>query len=210
MRKENVSTILTVKLVVSFGVVATIIILAASIAFYSANDDTRTLLTFIVTSIAAAGQLGAAIYTARILQFTVDTQNKSSADLSEKEARVEQQLLEDAASRYGSRWVDPSMYHTRKECLSVIENRNSPQDVKRSLQEKEDKATNMRNALNFLEDMALSVNSGRCDEKIAKDLFCGIVLNIWHATGDWVQAERVRLGRTQAYIQIEVLFNRWK
>jgi hypothetical protein len=206
----NVNALFTVKLVLTFGVAATIAVIAATAGYIYVDDPYKNAMLFFVASIAAAGQLGASLYTARILQFTVDTQAKSATDLAEKEAKIEKQLLEDAAARYGARWVDPAMYHMRKECIGIIDKRNTPDQVKKILQENENQATNIRNALNFLEDMALSVNRGRCDEGIARDLFCGIVLNIWHATGPWVVAERVRLGRTQAYVQLENLFNRWR
>lgn len=207
---NSVSAVFTLNLVLTFGVVATIAVIVATSAYILLDEPYKSGLIFFVAACAAAGQLGASLYTARILQFTVDTQNKASQDLSKKDAQLEKQLLEDAAAKYGSRWVDPSMYHTRKECGAVINKRTTPQNVKELLEKDENAATNIRNALNFLEDLSLSVNNGRCDEEIAKGLFCGIVLNIWHATSHWVQSERVRLGRTQAYVQLEQLFNGWK
>jgi Domain of unknown function (DUF4760) len=56
----------------------------------------------------------------------------------------------------------------------------------------------------------MNVNRGLCDHDIAKSLFCGIVVHIWHATEPWIKSERVRLGRTQAWAELEALYARWK
>lgn len=153
----------------------------------------RESLLFFVAACAAAGQLGAALYTARLLRFTL-TQSSPA---------------EDRAARFGERWTDAAMFHTRTACQNLVNERHNPTKILDDLKADNNKAVNAGNVLNFLEEMALSVNTGRCDEAMAKSLFCGVVVNIWHATEVWAKAQRVERGRPALWCELETLFGKW-
>jgi hypothetical protein len=191
--------VITVRFAVTFGTSAFIVVLVLTILFHFGPESLRTTLLFFAALVAASGQLGAALYTARILGLTAD--QSVSAVVAAKDA---------LSARFAERWTDASMFHTRNECRVLIDSRTKPNQVMANLQGSEQKATNAGNVLNFLEELSIAVLSGRCNEQMAKDLFCGIVLNIWHATEPWVRAQRVNRGRPQLWSQLEELYGRWR
>jgi hypothetical protein len=154
--------------------------------------------------------LGASLYTAKVLKFTVQTQNATAIELAEKEARLERQLLENAAARFGERWTDASMFHLRKECRLLIENRSDPASILSELNGDTNRPVNVGNILNFLEELAMAVNKGRCSEEIAKGLFCGIVVNIWHSAEPWIRQQRTNRGRPQLWMELGRLYASWR
>ena len=129
-----VGALFSVRFVVTFGVVASIAVITSTAWFVFASEQTRAALLFFAAACAAAGGIGLALYTARILQFTVTTQSAAARDIATKEARLERQWLEDAAARFGERWTDASMFYLRKECRELIENRTDPQGILKTLQ----------------------------------------------------------------------------
>jgi hypothetical protein len=68
---------------------------------------------------------------------------------------------------------------------------------------------NVGNLLNFLGVMALSVTTMRSDEEIAKRVFCGVVINTWSVTDDWVNHQRTVRGRPRLWIELQALQKRW-
>jgi hypothetical protein len=209
-RLPPVNTLFSVRFVVSFGVVAALAVIGATIWYAYSSDAMRSTLVFFAAACAAAGTIGLSLYTTRILQFTVNNQTAATRDMAAKEARLEKQWLEDAAARFGERWTDASMFYLRKECRELIESRTDPDGLLKTLQNDKNKPVNVGNILNFLEELSLSVNKGRCSEEIAKSLFCGIVINIWHATEPWVRQQRTNRGRPQLWAELEILYGRWR
>jgi hypothetical protein len=57
---------------VTFGVAATIAIVVGTLAFIFIPEPYKNALIFFVATLAAAGQLAVALYTARLLQLTAD------------------------------------------------------------------------------------------------------------------------------------------
>lgn len=202
--------LISFRFALTFGVAAAAAIAALTLWFVFAGDSVRTALLFFAAACAAAGQLGASLYAARVLQMTAQIHAESAGARAEKEAQLEKQLLEDAAARFGERWTDASMFHLRKECRALIENRTDPKKILDLVNGNENTAVNVGNILNFLEELSLSVLKGRCSEEIAKSLFCGIVINIWHATEPWVRQQRTNRGRPQLWMELETLYGRWR
>jgi hypothetical protein len=187
------------RLVVTVGVAGLIAVASSTLAFMFVPEEYRNALIFFVAAAAAAGQLAIALYTARLLQLTINTKYKD-----------EKYILANAAAKFGEKWIDTSMYHVRKVCREVIESRAKPQEITDAIKADKDKEINVINILNFLEVLSMSVNQGLCDHDIAKCLFWGIVTHIWHATEPWIKSERIRLGRVQAWAELEALYLRWK
>lgn len=102
------------------------------------------------------------------------------------------------------------MFHIRNECRNLVDDRKEPDKILIELQKDRAKATNAGNVLNFLEELAISIEKKRCNEPMAKSLFCGIVINIWHATEPWVKEQRIDRGRPQLWSKLEALYGEWK
>jgi len=99
-RLPPVNTLFSVRFVVSFGVVAAWRSLAQRSGTPIAPTRCDSTLVFFAAACAAAGTIGLSLYTARILQFTVNNQTAATRDMAAKEARLEKQWLEDAAARF--------------------------------------------------------------------------------------------------------------
>jgi hypothetical protein len=207
MNQRSHNTLFSVPSVtIRLGVGLTLLVAALTFLYWLASDSWRPILIFFGAGLAAVGQLATAFYASRTMRHALQVEERRLA-LEETSAKKQ---LEDAAARFGERWTDASMFHLRKECRELIENRNNPEAILKSLNADPAKATNAGNILNFLEELALSANKSRCNEEIARDLFCGIVLNIWHATEPWVKQQRVSRGRQQLWVQLQSLYERWK
>ena len=195
---------------ITVGIALAVGIVAVTSLYVLVSDEYRGALIFFAASVAAAAQLATALYTARVLQFTMNSQIAAEARLMQKESQLEVRHLQDSAAEFGRRWTDASMFHIRKQCKIIIDRREKPYEVLNEIKKSDDTQTNVGNVLNFLEELALSVNSRRCDGETAKKLFCGIVVNIWHATEPWVKEQRTTRGRAQLWSEFEALYHQWK
>jgi hypothetical protein len=198
------------RVVASFGVVATLAIALATIAYQFVPDAYHGAFIFCAAATAAIGQLGAVLYAGRLLQFTIENQNAALRNVAEKDAIADQRFLESAAAHFGERWNDASMFHMRKASRVIIDLRHKPDEILSKINESDDIQVNVSNILNFLEEMAISVNRKRCDDVVAKALFCGIVVNIWHSCEQWAKQQRTNRGRSQLWTELEMLYGRWK
>jgi hypothetical protein len=208
---DRANVIITIpRLTVTVGVVFFAVVVVMTAAFVFVPEQFRSALIFLAAAAAAAGQIAAALYTARVLQFTMNSQTAASRDMYLKDDATEKRLLAEVSFRFGERWNEAAMFHMRKQCQEIIEKRDQPDEIKNTIAANTDKQTNVGNILNFLEELALAVNEKKCDEAIAKRLFCGIVVNIWHATEGWVKEKRTARGRPQIWAELEALYHRWK
>jgi Domain of unknown function (DUF4760) len=198
--KIRTNELITIRVNVTFGIVAAIVILIAAGIFWLV-PSARDALTFLAVCCAAAGQLAVALYTIRLLQYTINSQAGPA---------LESARLADAAAKFGERWTDASMFHARKVFDELLEHKSDPAKVSELIKSSNDKETNVKNVLNFLEQLSYWVITQRCNEDVAKDLFAGIVINIWHATEVWVKYQRAHRGRPQLWAQLESLYTRWK
>ena len=189
---------MTVRFALTYGGLAAAAIAIATAWFVFAADSTRATLLFFAAACAAAGQLGASLYTARILDLTIRLNAEAAGKQSAKDAEDRQQRLDEAAARFGERWTDATMFYARKQFDEILEYKGDPNKVEELIKQSKDKETNVKNVLNFLEQLSLCVLKAQCNESVARDLFGGIVINIWHATENWVKFQRAHRGRPSA------------
>lgn len=205
------STLLTIpRISIGVGIALAVGIILATVGFLLAPAPYREALLFFAAACAAAGQLAVALYTARILQLTIDTQTASATALAEKEATREKQVLVTASLSFSERWTEASMFHARKQCQAIIDMRDRPNEIRELLLTNEESRENISNILNFLEQLAIAVREGACDETFAKRLFGGIVTNVWHATRAWVEDQRTSRSRPQLWAELQALYDRWR
>lgn len=194
MPRYNAILDIKINVVLTYGIAAALLVGATTSAYLWGPPSWQGPLMFFVVACAAAGQLGAALYTARLLAHTISHANP----------------LEDMAARFAERWNDPQMFYIRDACRTLVDNRNNPDIILTELRDDRKKATNAGNVLNFLEELALSIETKRCSDEMAKSLFCGIVLNTWHASEPWVRVQRTDRGRPQLWRKLEELYDRWR
>jgi Domain of unknown function (DUF4760) len=172
------------------------------------SEPYKNSLIFFAACCAAAGQLAAALYSARTLQLSVQLQDEAAARIS----RVETQELGRAAFRFVERWNDPGMLPMRMQWHAILETKGKPDELKKQIEDGPDAEmikAHVKHVLNFLEEISLSVIQGYSDEDIAKHLFHGVVLMIWHCMGPWIKEQRVIHTRPQMWVNLENLYSRW-
>jgi Domain of unknown function (DUF4760) len=208
--------LLNTRINMTFGIVAAIVVVAAGLVFWLV-PTAREALTFLAVCCAAAGQLAVALYTVRILQFSINSQADaagSAAAAQEGAAlaqiELEKMRLAEVAAKFGERWTEASMFHARRVFDELLEHKSDGERVAELIKGSRQKETNVKNVLNFLEQLSYWVLTARCSEAVAKDLFAGIAINIWHATETWVKYQRAHRGRPQLWAQLESLYIKWK
>lgn len=117
----------TVGLVFAAGV------LGSTAAYMYASEPYRTGLLFAAAACAASGQLCAALYTARLLTHTAKSQAENFALLAKASEIAHEKGLAELAMRFAERWNDASMFHTRQQCMEIIENRTDPDGIRKTL-----------------------------------------------------------------------------
>ena len=152
----------------------------------------------------------------RLLRFSIESQEAANSAATEAQNKLSQTWeqrrtrLDDAAGRFGERWTDASMFHARKVFDELLEHKSDPAKVSELIKGDKDKETNVKNVLNFLEQLAFWTITEKCSETVARDLFGGIVITIWHATEVWIKYQHAHRGRPQLWAQLETLYARWK
>ena len=125
---------------ITIGVALALGIVVATLLYVAVSDEYRGALIFFGASVAAAAQLATALYTARVLQFTMNSQIAAEARLIEQESQLEIRRLQDAAAKFGRRWTDASMFHIRKQCKIIIDRKDRPFEVLAEIKKSDDAA----------------------------------------------------------------------
>lgn len=167
-------------------------------------------LLFFAAACAAAGQLAAAFYSAKVLEFTVQTQRETLSTGTTSKAENDKRYFLEKSQEFAARWNNANLFHVRQHCEEIVQNRSNQEAIKDKIDGDKNFSANIKHVLNFLEEMALCVNQQACNEEIAKALFCGIVINVWHATEFFVKEQRTSRGRPQIWRELESLYGRWK
>ena len=106
---DRANVIITIpRLTVTVGVVFCAVVVAMTAAFVFVPEQFRSALIFLAAA-AAAGQIAAALYTARVLQFTMNSQTAASRDMYLKDDATEKRLLAEVSFRFGERWNEAAL-----------------------------------------------------------------------------------------------------
>ena len=109
---DRANVIITIpRLTVTVGVVFCAVVVAMTAAFVFVPEQFRSALIFLAAAAAAAaaGQIAAALYTARVLQFTMNSQTAASRDMYLKDDATEKRLLAEVSFRFGERWNEAAL-----------------------------------------------------------------------------------------------------
>ncbi len=152
----------------------------------------------------------AALYAARILQLTANAQTAADEfQRSLHEMNIQNRLI-DKSEAFCARWNDATLFHVRQHCQALIDNRTEPDKIRQMIAGDPGTYANVRHILNFLEEIALSVNKGNCDASIVREAFGGIVVNVWHAAEFFVKEHRSARSRPKIWENLEKLYGDWK
>lgn len=195
---------------------------AASIAFstfaiilFGFNWVDRDIIRFAVSTVAAAAGITSAFYVGEGIRRNLDYRKE---DLDAKKADFDAQRAARKAERamaYISAWTHPSFAEIRKAGreirarLDKAPKGKETQIIKQALDEDHNLEQDIVTILNFLEEIALSVESELVDEKIIRGYFSLIINRYCDVLGLWIAEERKHRS-DELYSSLLRLHARWK
>lgn len=202
---------------VTVGVILGFVVVAIVLAYLLVPKAYEGVVILVAAALAAAGTLGNAYYVGRTLELTVQSENRILARQEELNRQAAERHEQDArqarlerSSRFGERWNQPELFHSRKACRQVMDDAPKGADhIAKLLEEDLDMAMNIGHVLNFLEEMSISIREEWADEEFCRRLFEGIALKLFDATETWRQQQAQRRGRTKLWAELRWLYNRW-
>lgn len=198
------------QMTLGIGIVLGVFVAACTIMYFLVPASYQQALLFFAAACAAAGQLAAAFYAARVLEFT----SRSNLEVFQTSSRLrdEERLRAQkiCAQSFATRWNDATMFHARRHCQALIDEKGGQDHVISLIKSTPDNTTNVKHVLNFLEELAISIDSELCSDDVAKKFFGGIVVKIWHAVDFYVRQHRIDRARPLIWAGLESLYDRWK
>jgi len=165
--------------------------------------DLEKVLIFGGAGTATSGTILAAFYMGRALNLAI---SQASGEI-EAERRLIDMHRRERSAKFGERWNDPNMYHAREVCRSILDHDQLGNDL---IEFVEDKKTNVIHILNFLEEVAISIEHGLVDATLARNQFEGIVIGLWQTLDPWIAQHRITRNRPQIFSKLEGLYNTWR
>lgn len=191
-----------VKFPVRASWIAIAVVVGLSIAFYWESRSVKETIVFLAAASAAAGAILAAFYSARGLGITAAIAARAASAEDDQQAYAARMR----SMGYGERWNDPSMFHVRDVVRELFDR---AQDAQRFKEHVTEKKTNVTHFLNFLEEIAIAVNTGDSDETTLKRMFRGVVIDAWTKLGPWIEEQRRERNRPRGWIEMQELARRW-
>lgn len=154
-----------------------------------------------------------------VLKFTVSTVTAATAITSafyvgENIRRTFTSKKTDRALAYIAVWTGPSFAHIRKSSRQIrdaIQGQDSEKHaeiIKKKLNENHDLEEDMVTIMNFLEEVALSIQSGLVDEAILQEYFKVIIKRYCYVFTLWIEEQRRQRGN-ELYRCLTRLNERW-
>jgi hypothetical protein len=195
---------------ITFSLICGIVLVILTFWFWHESQSIKETLIFFGAGVAAASQVAASFYTARILSASLGKDRRDEARERRAETRIQFQeslLLKQQALRFGERWNDPSMYHARDTLRAARDaHAKSAEELKKVIDGNE---TNVIHIMNFLEEIATSCRHEVVDKEIMRGQFDFIVINTWETLFPWI-AERRKKHSPNVWEDVERLHGLWK
>ena len=156
--------------------------------YYLDTRSTKETLVFFAASVAAAGAVLAAIYTAR----TLNLQLAASAAQREMDLRK-------FALTFAARWNESSMLETRKTCREVVNIKHKGLDEMIAAIGIGPTQDSVINLLNFFEEISISIDERVADERVLYDSFSEVCFQLSATLDGWVTHYRQVRGARQLF-----------
>lgn len=186
----------------------------------------KIILQFSVNWLATIGVLALGLVAAFVLEplwrpvliFTAPVLGGAAAlvaAFNAIEARSSQteQSKKAEALRFIHRWLDPQLYHAKRNCHQILQHfkdHHRVEDQKAFLDGDSSRQPNLFDILNLFEAMSIAIQEGMADEVILKRFFRSILLQFWHISEAFVRARRAERENTRLLQEVEVLFVKWR
>jgi hypothetical protein len=201
---------ITISFPITFSLVCAVALLFLTLWFWHETQSAKETLIFFGAGVAAASQVTASFYTARILAASLkkDTRDEDRERRAEERAAAQEALLlKQQALRFGERWNDPTMYHARDTLRAVRKaHATSADELQKVIDGSE---TNVIHVMNFLEEIATSCRHEVVDKVVIKDQFDFIIVDAWQTLFPWI-TQRRKTRSPQLWEDVEKLYAAWK
>lgn len=202
---------------IAFSAICAISVIVLSAAYYYISQNIKESLIFFAACTAAAGQITASFYTARMLSTSI-AQNTLAFEQAQTADKNRKQELEAAAItnrhdvlkytiRFGERWNDPSMFNVRDTLREIMEHKGTSEDLVIFV---DSRRTNIIHLINFLEEIGTAKSLGLIDKEVSREQFDHIVVSSWRKLTQWIEKYRNDRGNKKIWEQYESLFDEWK
>jgi hypothetical protein len=209
---------INIRFPLGLSVVCGVLVVILTIAFYfSSGGAVKDTLIFFAACVAAAGQVTASFYTAKMLSSTIsqnalareNVQVEAASRKLDLEARKEGQRYDmlKYTVRFGERWNDPNMYKCRDHFREISDFRGSGDELIAMV---EARRTDVIHFINFLEEIASAKKHGLIINEIAKEQFDHIAITSWDKLFLWIRNYRIEKGEKKIWEEYEKLVIAWK
>jgi hypothetical protein len=183
---------------VSWGLIGLVIAASLLVFLFAVLPTRRDLLRFVLAVLATGGGVVGAYYVGRGLRLNAESQKTTRT------------------FEFPTRWGDPTWVQTRASVIDLLkELQNKAEDerlalTEKAIAEKPGLEADIRAILNFLEQVALSVNLGLVDVDIIDRLYRTMVVRTYGALAPWVNKERDERDARRIWVEIERLYGEWE
>jgi hypothetical protein len=185
-----------IRVKVSVGLIATLILVALTVAFYALTRSYSQTALFLAADAAAIGAILGAFYSSRALALTAHALDRER----ERQCKALAFVLT-------SRWNDPNLFHVRDTVRALFDVEPRSEGFNEVLTKNK---TNVIHFLNMLEEIGVAMEHGGADEEILKSAYRGVVITAWARFGDFVAAQRRTRGRDDIWKKFEDLAIKWR
>jgi Domain of unknown function (DUF4760) len=196
------------------SLISACIAIVLTICFWFLSSSPKETLIFFAASCAAAGQVTASFYTARMLSETIK-QNEQTAQREDNHC-VEQRSLRQRRTlaintlRGSLRLAlepDITIRRCRDTARELVVHCRTDDDL---LTLVDKKSTNVIHILNFLEEIGTCHRLGLCEEDLIQDQFDAILVSIWSCLLPWIVQHRKQRKNDGIWQDVERLAKLWR
>jgi len=175
------------------------------VLFYMTTGSLENTLIFSSATIAAAGTVLAAFYSARILSLQLEQDVRGRAEYL-KSLNLKKK---ENAMQFGARWTDPHMQQSRKICRKITNMKGHSLEQVRSVLNDESKELDVFHLLNFFEEMATAIEHDIADSATLKELYSEAVHSVWQSLHLWIEDYKKTHQLNDAWLLFEKLQGSW-
>ena len=116
-------------------------------------------------------------------------------------------VLRREALRFGEKWNDPSFVDERKTMEEIRKLRGDTKALNAFIEANE---ISVSHFVNLIEEMVTCCKFEVVDVDIMRKQFDFVVFNTWECLSDWIKKERMNVGNSEIWEDLEWLYHSWK
>jgi len=168
------------------------------IVLYRFLPHSHSGIVFVGAVVAASATIYGAFFTAYNVRKGIEALEQSNRD---KHVSIAFTFIE--------RWNSPGFLEIKKSAWHVIKD-TTQEAMANNLKNDENKRAALIVALNFFEELAISIRFKGADEDVSKSFFRFVALELFNSSSKWITQYRQEKNAPRVFLEYEDLYNRWK